>query len=37
MENGINIDPIPLTMDEFAVAGDMDGRVSILSKFVICI
>lgn len=25
MENGINIDPIPLTMEEFAVAGDMDG------------
>jgi len=26
MENGINIDPIPLTMDEFQVAGDMDGK-----------
>lgn len=28
MENGINIDPIPLTMEEFAVVGDMDGKVS---------
>ncbi len=28
MENGINIDPIPLTMEEFAVAGEMDGKVS---------
>jgi hypothetical protein len=27
MENGINIDPIPLTMEQFAVAGDMDGKV----------
>jgi len=27
MENGINIDPIPLTMEEFAVSGDMDGKV----------
>ena len=27
MENGINIDPIPLTVEEFAVAGDMDGKV----------
>jgi len=26
MENGLNIDPIPLTMDEFAVAGDMNGK-----------
>jgi len=26
MENGINIDPVPLTMEQFAVAGDMDGR-----------
>lgn len=26
MENGINVDPIPLTMDEFAIAGDMDGK-----------
>lgn len=26
MENGINVDPIPLTMEEFAVAGDMDGK-----------
>jgi len=26
MENGINIDPIPLTMEEFAVSGDMDGK-----------
>ena len=29
MENGINIDPVPLTMEQFAVAGDMDGKVSI--------
>lgn len=29
MENGINIDPVPLTMDQFATAGDMDGRVSM--------
>eukprot|EP00957_Ditylum_brightwellii_P070908 5388531-Ditylum_brightwellii.AAC.1 len=28
MENGINIDPIPLTMEEFQVAGDMDGKPS---------
>mmetsp|Transcript_4247 Transcript_4247/g.8126 ORF Transcript_4247/g.8126 Transcript_4247/m.8126 type:complete len:986 (+) Transcript_4247:118-3075(+) len=26
MENGINIDPIPLTIEEFAVAGTMNGR-----------
>jgi len=26
MENGVNIDPLPLTMEEFAVAGDMDGK-----------
>jgi len=26
MENGINIDPIPLTIEEFSVAGDMDGK-----------
>ena len=29
MENGINIDPIPLTVDEFAVAGDTDGKVRL--------
>ena len=29
MENGINIDPKTLTMAEFAIAGDMDGKVSI--------
>jgi len=28
IENGINIDPIPLTMEEFAVAGELDGTVS---------
>jgi len=28
MENDINIDPIPLTIDEFAIAGDMDGKPS---------
>lgn len=28
MENGINVDPIALTMEEFAVSGDMDGKVS---------
>ena len=28
MENGINVDPITLTMDEFRVAGNMaDGKV----------
>ena len=26
MENDINIDPIPLTVQEFAIAGDMDGK-----------
>eukprot|EP00979_Chaetoceros_neogracilis_P018114 scaffold10552_cov276-Chaetoceros_neogracile.AAC.18 len=26
MENDINIDPIPLTVEEFAIAGDMDGK-----------
>lgn len=26
MENGINIDPVPLSMDEFAVAGNNKGR-----------
>ena len=30
MENGINIDPVPLTMDQFATAGDMDGSIVIL-------
>lgn len=33
MENGINIDPVPLTMEEFAVAGDMDGKVSYACMF----
>ena len=28
MENDINIDPVALTLEEFAVAGDMDGIVS---------
>jgi len=28
MENGINIDPINLTIEKFAVAGDMDGRIA---------
>ena len=27
IENGINIDPIPLSMDEFSVAGHIDGKV----------
>lgn len=27
IENGINIDPIPLTIEEFAVAGNIDGKV----------
>ena len=30
MENGINIDSIPLTMEEFSVAGDMNGKVSFI-------
>ncbi len=34
MENGINIDPVPLTMEEFAVAGGMGDKVSLfLSVF----
>ena len=33
MENGINIDPIPLTVEEFTVAGDLDGKVCILSRY----
>ena len=33
MENGINIDPIPLSMEEFSVAGEMDGKVSVLLPF----
>lgn len=28
MENGINIDPIPLSMEEFEVAGDMNGKLA---------
>jgi hypothetical protein len=28
IENGINIDPVPLTVEEFAVAGNIDGKVS---------
>ena len=28
MENGINVDPVVLTMEEFGVAGDMNGKVS---------
>lgn len=26
IENGINIDPVPLTVEEFAVAGNIDGK-----------
>ena len=33
MENGINIDPLPLTVEEFAVAGDMDGKVCFYRHF----
>lgn len=29
MENGINIDPVPLTMEQFATAGNSDGKVSL--------
>ena len=30
IENGINIDPIPLTIEEFAVAGNIDGKVRFI-------
>ena len=32
MENGINVDPVVLTIEEFGVAGDMNGKVSYLSS-----
>ncbi len=33
MENGINIDPIPLSMEEFAVSGDKDGEVCFCQSY----
>jgi hypothetical protein len=27
IENGINVDPVPLTIEEFAEAGKLDGKV----------
>ena len=28
IENGINVDPIPLSIEQFALAGNIDGKVS---------
>ena len=32
MENGVNVDPVPLSIEDFAVAGGMDGKVRIRFK-----
>ena len=32
MENGINVDPVVLTIEEFGVAGGLNGKVSYLSS-----
>jgi len=37
IENGINIDPVPLTVEQFAVAGNIDGKVSTRSCTLLCI
>ena len=34
VENGINIDPKPLTVEEFSIAGNIDGKVSVSKEHI---
>lgn len=34
IENGINIDPKPLTVEEFSIAGNINGKVSVSKEHI---